>query len=426
MRNKLYTIIYIMLLCAVLTACNNESTTRRPFATTQPSTEDAKDVETLAVVTRIDEENKIIEFYKIDTEEECTYSYNSGTEILTKTGRSISMQSIVKGEVVDVYYDPASFMVSKVQISDNKEVWENGKVNVFSVDDTTRSITVGSSLYYYKDDIVVVSNEEIISISELTSEDQLIVKGYGNRIVSIIVDKGHGYLSLKGADIFVGGLIDVGGSIVKVIEENMLILVPEGSYKVEVRNNNTIAEKHVTIIRGEQSIVDFSDIAANVTTTGSLKLNINVSNAALYIDNIKRENIGVINLTTGTHSIIVTADGYETYSTSVEIETGHKSMDIILEKDNSEEATTGEEETTMEAPTIEDETIISEINDVTVSGPEGGLVYFDSTYMGIAPVTFDMITGTHVISIIRGTEINSYTVTLAEGGDDVIYDFTDK
>lgn len=426
MRNKLYALIYIMLLCAVLTACNNENTTRRPFPTTQPSTEDAKDVEVLAVVTGIDEENKIIEFYKVDTEEECTYSYNSGTQILTKAGRSISIQSIVKGEVVDVHYDSASYMISRIQISDNKDVWENGKVNVFSVNDTTRSMTVGSSLYYYKDDIVVVSNDERISISELTSEDQLIVKGYGNRIVSIIVDKGHGYLSLKGADIFVGGLIDVGGSIVKVIEENMLILVPEGTYKVEVRNNSTIAEKHVTITRGEQSVVDFSDIAANVTTTGSLKLNINVLNAVLYIDNIKRDNNGVINLTTGTHSIIVTAEGYETYSTSVEIETGHKSMDIILRKEDSEEETTGEEETTTEEPTVEGETIVSEINDVTISGPVGGLVYFDSTYMGIAPVTFDMVTGTHVISIINGKEINSYTVTLAEGGDDVVYDFTDK
>lgn len=431
MRKKLYALIYILFICAMLAACDNSSTNRRPFPTTEPTSADAKDVETLAVITNIDEENNIIEFYKIDTEEECMYSYNSGTEILTKTGRSISIQSVAKGEVVDVHYDPNSYMVSKIQISDNDKVWENGKVTVFSVDDATRSMSVGSSLYYYKDDVYVVSNEERISISELTAEDQLIVKGYGNRVVSVIVDRGHGYLSLKGEDIFVGGLIDIGGSIVKVIEENMLILVPEGTHKVEVRNNNTIAEKHVTITRGEQSVADFSDVAATVTTTGSIKLNINVSDATVYIDNIKREYTSVINLTTGTHSIIAVADGYETFRTAVEIETGHKSMDIILIKESEDEEETTEEgsteeETTTEEPTVEGETIVSEINDVTVSGPVGGLVYFDSTYMGVAPVTFDMVTGTHVISIISGKNINSYTVTLAEGGDDVEYDFTDK
>lgn len=430
MRRKLQLIIYMLFVCAILAACDNSSTNRRPFPTTEPASVDAKDLETLAVIMNIDEENNVIEFYKIDTEEECMYSYNSGTEILTKTGRSISMQSIARGEVVDVYYDPNSYIISKLQISDNDDVWGNGKVTVFSVDDTTRSMSVGSSLYYYKDDVYVVSDGEQISITELTTEDQLIVKGYGNRIISVIVDRGHGYLSLKGADIFVGGLIDVGGSIVKVIEENMLILVPEGTHKVEVRNNNTIAEKHVTITRDEQSVVDFSDVAATVTTTGSIKLNINVSDATVYIDNIKREHTGVINLTTGTHSIIAVADGYETFRTDIEIETGHKSMDIILIKEDEDETTgeegTVEEETTTEEPTVEGETIVSEINDVTVSGPVGGRVYFDSTYMGVAPVTFDMVTGTHVISIINGTKINSYTVTLAEGGDDVEYDFTDK
>jgi hypothetical protein len=29
-------------------------------------------------------------------------------------------------------------------------------------------------------------------------------------------------------------------------------------------------------------------------------------------------------------------------------------------------------------------------------------------------------------SILNKNKINSYTVTLAEGGDDVVYDFTDK
>ncbi len=37
-----------------------------------------------------------------------------------------------------------------------------------------------------------------------------------------------------------------------------------------------------------------------------------------------------------------------------------------------------------------------------------------------------MITGEHVISILYNKEIKSYSVVLAEGGDDVVYDFTGK
>ena len=46
--------------------------------------------------------------------------------------------------------------------------------------------------------------------------------------------------------------------------------------------------------------------------------------------------------------------------------------------------------------------------------------------MGTAPVTFALVTGEHVISVLYNNHINSYTVNLSEGGDDVKYDFTSK
>jgi hypothetical protein len=117
---------------------------------------------------------------------------------------------------------------------------------------------------------------------------------------------------------------------------------------------------------------------------------------------------------------------------TIEVTNTHQSINIYLNEDTEAETESGNNPTTestqssTEGTTFEGETIVSAVNDVTVSGPTGGLVYFDSTYMGVAPVTFDMITGTHVISILNGTEINSYTVTLVEGADDVVFDFTPK
>ncbi len=418
-------IIYLLLMVMLVTGCNN-NTTYKPWPNpTTTVSEDGKTATTMGVIDNVDNENGIIRFYKVDTEELCLHTYNSGTVVLTQSGRVTTIDTLMPGMVVDIKYNTSSFMISEVQISTDEAVWENTKVTNFKVDDTTRSMTVGNSLYYYKDDVCVFSGEEAISISQLTNADQLIVRGINNRILSIVVDVGHGYVSLEGEDIFMGGLVDIGGNIVKVIEENMLILVPEGTYKVEVRKDDTIAEKYVTVVRDEQCIADFSDVAANVTVTGSVKFNINVSDATLYIDNIKRDHSSVIVLTEGTHSIIVVADGYVTYTSTVEIGANHQSINIYLNEDSEAETNSNDStEATTETTTEEGETIVSEINDVTIEGPVGGLVYFDSTYMGVAPITFDMITGTHVISILYGTEINSYTVTLSEGGDDVVYDFT--
>ena len=418
MKNKILLILYILLICLGLVACNPNKSTwfKQPQTTT--AVENDKSVSVLAVVSSIDIDNKIINFYRIDTEEVCMYTYNSGTTVLTKTGRVSTIESLPVGSVVDLNYNPSSYMIYSIRIADDKEIWENTKVTNFSVDDTTRSITLGNSLYYYKDDVCVISNGRQIDISELNEADQLIVRGQGTRVLSIVVEKGHGYVSLKGAEIFVGGLVDVSGSLVKVIEDNMLLIVPEGVHKVEVRNGDNIAEKYVTVVRDEQCVADFSDVSANVTVTGTVKINVNIANATVYIDNVKRDHSGVITLIAGKHRLVVAAEGYVTYSGTIEVGSGHKSIDIELGIDD--------EPTTSEPPTKEDETVVSKVNDVTVVGPKGALVYFDSTYVGIAPVTFDMVTGTHVISILNGTEINSYTVTLAEGGDDVEYDFTNK
>lgn len=418
MKNKILLILYILLICLCLVACNANKSTwfKQPQTTT--AVENGKPVSVLAVITSTDIDNKIVNFYRVDTEENCMYTYNAGTTVLTKTGRVSTIESLPEGAVVELKYNPSSYMITSIQISDDKEIWENTKVTNFSVDDTTRSITVGNSLYYYKDDVCVFSNGRQIDISELNSNDQLVVRGQGTRVLSIVVEKGHGYVSLKGAEIFVGGLVDVSGSLVKVIEDNMLLIVQEGVHKVEVRNGDNIAEKYVTVVRDEQCIADFSDVAANVTVTGTVKINVNVSNATVYIDNVKRDHSGVITLISGKHRLVVAAEGYVTYSGTIEVGSGHKSMDIELGVDK--------EPSTSEPTTKEDETVVSKVNDVTVVGPKGAMVYFDSTYVGIAPVTFDLVTGTHVISILNGTEINSYTVTLAEGGDDVEYDFTNK
>lgn len=425
--------------CAFMCACASSSSTRWHLKSTTDSSRDGKPVETVGVVTVVDEENKNISFISVEDGSPNIFPYNSGTMIYSKSGTDISMAQISPGMVLDIFYDGNSKMIQKVEISDNKEVWENRKVISFSVDDSKRTMRIGQSLYSYNDDTLVYSDGDRISMMELNQQDQLIVRGYGTRVLSVVVDKGHGYISLTGDSLFIGGYIDVGGSLVKVIEEDMLLIVREGNYKVEVRNGEYIAERQVEVERNENCELDFSDVVPNVTNNGNIRFNIDVDGALLYIDNVETKYSGIVVLPTGKHEIKVTASGYQTYTDTVEVDVSYRVIDIKLRKDEqttseqkptgSEEATSSESETT-ESPTTETrypgQDVVSKINDVTVSGPAGGYVYFDGIYKGVAPVTFDMITGEHVISILYNKEIKSYSVVLAEGGDDVVYDFTDK
>lgn len=429
----------VILACALLCACASSSSTRWHIKSTTKPADDGKAAVIIGVVTAIDEKNQSISFISAEDGSSNIFPYNSATAIYSKSGTDISMAQLSPGMVLDISYGKSSKLIEKVQVSGSKDVWENRGVVSFSVDDSKRAMRVGQSMYSYDDSTLVYSDGQKISMMELNPQDKLIVRGYGTKVLSVVVEKGHGYISLTGDSLFIGGYIDVGGTVVKVIEKDMLLIVREGNYKVEVRNGEYIAERQVMVERNENCELDFSDVAPIVTNNGNIRFNIDVEGASLFIDNVETKYAGMVVLPTGKHEIKVTANGYQTYTETIEVDVSYRVIDIKLIKDEqqtgTEKPTGGGEGTTGENQTGEPSTsetkspgqdIVSRINDVTVSGPEGGYVYFDGIYKGVAPVTFDMITGEHVISILYNKEIKSYSVVLAEGGDDVVYDFTGK
>ena len=423
MKKVLSVMALIIVMAAAFCLCscsNNDKENNESFR--RPTKEQNTTAKLVAVLTDIDEDNKSISFTAVENGDDNVYSYNNATEVYSKSKVAMSIAQLEPGDVVDLYYNTGSLIITKLQISTDDDVWENGKVTSFKINDIEQEMKIGKTLYYFTSQIAVFSEGRPIKINELTEMDQLTVRGYKNQVVSIVVDKGHGYVTLTGESLFVGGLINIGGVLARNIESGMLLSVTEGTYLVQVVNGNYKADKYVTVRRGEESVVDFSDVVAEIHEKGNVKFNIDVAKAKLYIDGNAYDYSSILTLPTGEHKIKVTASGYDDYEAKINIEAKYQAFNISLtEGDSSEDETETESETV-----VAGEDKVSKINDVTVTGPVGGSVYFDGTYMGTAPVTFDMVTGTHVISILYNKKINSYTVNLEEGANDVEYDFSDK
>lgn len=145
---------------------------------------------------------------------------------------------------------------------------------------------------------------------------------------------------------------------------------------------------------------------------------IDVQGASLYIDGMAYDYSSIITLKNGKHNVVVHAEGYSDYKQVIDVESRYMTVNISMTKGDNE-TTSSEEPTTTK---VEGETYVSSKNKVTVKGPANAVVYFDGTYKGVAPVSFPLVTGEHIISILSGTKINSYTVNLADGADDVTYD----
>lgn len=61
---------------------------------------------------------------------------------------------------------------------------------------------------------------------------------------------------------------------------------------------------------------------------------------------------------------------------------------------------------------------------MTIPTPAGVEVYWDGNYMGLAPLSFKKVAGTHVITLRKtGCETRSFTVTLTDSAENVSYSF---
>ena len=49
-------------------------------------------------------------------------------------------------------------------------------------------------------------------MAQIVKEDILTLRGIGDKLYSIVVDNGHGYIELTGIDAFVGGYITLGSN----------------------------------------------------------------------------------------------------------------------------------------------------------------------------------------------------------------------
>lgn len=413
MRKRIIALLALLMAACLMGGCFNTTTsTKKPAPTLPQQTTAVRTDKELGIIDSVDTKYKQIHAYSVKDNSELHYTYSGQTAVYSRSGAAMTVEQLSAGDVVDIKTSETNEAI-EIRISGDSKVWENRKVTTFHINDVERSFKVGQTLYYYDEYTKVYSNGEAIGITELCPEDTLVVRGYDNRIISVVVDRGHGYVTLKDAKYFYGGYIDFGGEIIKVIEENMLITVPEGTYRVEAKNGAYKSEKLVEVVRGENAVIDYSDVMPIVTNYGNVKFNIDVADATLYIDGVATDYSSIVSVVCGNHTIRVEAPGYDIYYKRIEVGLDYLVVDISLDK--------GE----ISTETNKGESNVSVSDKVTVKAATGSMIYFDSVCKGIAPVTFDMITGSHTITVIGTAGIKSYNVNLV-AGKDVEFDYTAK
>lgn len=419
----------IMIMALVITGCTSEASNigyakednqkkiGTEFVVAEVGSYDSADT---AVVLSLDEEIKYITFMNIATGKQYTLTYDGTTYVEDKYEGPMTMSQIRAGDIVDITFLKGKKRLASVQLS--PQAWVYNGVENYDLGGINKTATIGSNTYSLPDDVVVISEGQRKEVMDIVDKDVLTISGIGHNIYSISVEKGHGYLRLSNDSALIGGWIEVGNAVIQQITENMLLAVPEGSYQVALSNGNSSSVKEVIIERDKEVILDVGDVVKEEDKTGKILFSVDPSTATVSVDGEVIDISDEVELSYGIHKVHMEADGYQTLTKYIQVGSSYASISFTMEEGKADE----------EDNSVSDNNSSNDVENavtgekVYIDAPKDVEVYLDGSYVGVAPVNFAKVTGSHTITLRKtGYESRSYTIYLYDDGQDVTYSFAD-
>lgn len=386
------------------------------FIATGPDSYDSADT---AILVDADEQAKTVTLLNLDVGRRYTLSMDGTTRFYDKYGDGISFSQIQMGDIVDVTFLRSQKHLTTMKLSPS--VWSYSNVERYEINSVRGEVSIGSEIYKLTSNTQYLSEKKTIDVSDINAVDILSFQGIDSQVLSVRVEKGHGYLRLANDENFVGGWIEIGQASIQRITEDMLLLVPEGSYQVNVSNKGGGGTKHVVINRNEETELDIGDLKIPEPQYGIVLFSLSPSKAELYIDGSPVDASQPIKLLYGIHQIIARAEGYQSVTQYIRVGQESAGINVVLDKNPTEEKP---ESSSSESQSPTD--AVTDYYKVYIDAPEGVEVYLDGNYVGISPCSFRKSAGKHVITLRKtGVGTRSYTVQVDDKERDISYSFAD-
>ena len=396
---------------------NSQAETERVdtgFILTGPDSFDSADT---ALLVNKDKEENTVTFLNLELGRRYTLSYDGTTRLYDKYGESVSMDQLPKGSIVDVTFLKSKKHLTTMQLSD--KAWKYENVERYEINTVRGEVSIGSEVYKLSPHTQYLSGGRDIELMDLNPTDIVSFQGLDSTVLSVTVEKGHGYLRLVNDTNFVGGWIEIGQTQIQRITEDMLLVVAEGSYQVNISHNGGGGIKNVIINRNEETTLDIGDLVIPEPEKGMVIFTLSPSSAEVYIDGVKTSIAEPVTLEYGIHQLIAKADGYKSVTQYIRVNQESVGVNVVLDPIRDEE-----EEESSESSTESETTM--DYYKVYIDAPEQAEVYLDGNYVGISPCSFKKAAGSHVIILRKnGYQTRSYTVQIDDEEKDISYSFVD-
>lgn len=291
-------------------------------------TEEASTASDLYIVTKIDTGKKTVSVQKVQGGRQEMYTYDTGTRFLNKYGDSMAADSFQPGDVATLQVASGSTELKQIQLSG--DVWIQENLQNYSVDEEIHAFIIGKTKYSYDEEMEIFSGDAKLKFSELSEYDVLRAVGIDKKLISLAVTSGHGYLALSNTEIFEDSFICVGSKIFEIVTKNMKIEVPEGKQLVTVANNGYGGSREVTIQRGQTTSLNLDELKGEGPKFCKIKFTVGVEGAVLTIDGKQVDYSQPVEVQYGIHTIAVGADGYDTITEKLVVNSKEAEIEIAL------------------------------------------------------------------------------------------------
>lgn len=357
-------------------------------------------------------EDQLIDVYLTERNESRTFAYTGATLVQDKYGSAMSMAQLCSGDLADIKYNDELERVGSVALS--ADAWSHEGVSKYNLDIGNGSAVIGDETFSLGGNVMAFSEGEPIDITQIIHQDVLTFRGKGSSIMSVVVDQGHGYLKLENDDAVVGGWIEVGQTLISQIAPDMLFVIPEGNYMVRFSGTGVEEFREVSIERNKETLLDLGDIEIPQPEKGLVTIEVTPESAQVFIDENKVDTTYPVRLPVGLHQITAKASGYDTVTEYFQVDGENITVKLDLEEKKEVSGNSISNSNKEETATV------------TISAPAGAEVYQDNLYMGIAPVTYTKVAGSHTITLRKeGYITRSYNIEVPDDGKDVTYAFPD-
>jgi hypothetical protein len=391
-----------------------------------------EEVSMVAVVSKVDIDGKKISFIDCVSGNKKDLIYNGGVSIKNAYGNDIDIADLSCGEIMDVtYYEDTGKLVDMTV--DSKAVKRTG-VTKLVIDADKKSASYKGIECNVAQFVTAYDDGLQVDVMEISTEDQVTLNFYGDKLMSIVVELGHGYVRLTNQNSYIGGMVEIGYDVIVPVTADMLLEVREGSYTLRIsKNGYSQSMEDVVVVKGEKTDVDLLEIAI---PRGTAVFNIEPEEAILYVGGKVQATHSYSDIY-GDYTIKIEADGYNTFNGKFTINDSVKNFDISLtkqdetddesdssESDDASESTEAADNTTEQTATASENVMTN--STVTINSPTDVGVYVDGEYVGMSPVTFAKTVGTHTVTLYKsGYLIKSYTIQSLDDGNDDTYTLAD-